>query len=416
MSDQSQLVILKNATLIDGTGADPVYGGSVVIEGDRIKEVLSGGPGALPAGAEAKDCGGKTLLPGLIDAHIHVCAFEADLGEMKRRNYPAMNVVRSLKILQETLNQGFTTARDLGGADCGFRQAVAEGHVPGPRLSVCGKGLSQTGGHGDGRLPTETYPPQNLGRVGMGCYVVDGVDAVRWAARENLRSGVDFLKVMAGGGCMSPADQIDTAQYSMDELKAIVFEAENAGTYVAAHCYSDRSIIQSVEAGIRTIEHGNLATEAAAKAMAEAGAYLVPTIVTYVAMGRMGEQLGVPQVFMTKMLNARDAAKAALTEALKAGVKIGSGSDVLGPMQAFKGEELAIQAEVLGNMGAIVATTKTNAEVLRCEDDLGTIEAGKLADLILVDGDPLEDITLFQSYQDKVVMIMQGGDYYKNIA
>lgn len=214
---------------------------------------------------------------------------------------------------------------------------------------------------------------------------------------------------------MSPADAIDTAQYSLDELKAVVWEAENAGTYVAAHCYSDRSIITAVNSGIRTIEHGNLLTAAAAEAIKRTGAYLVPTIVTYVAMGRMGPELGVPEVFMTKMLEARDKAIEALETAHKAGCKIGSGSDLLGPMQVYKGEELALQAKVLGAMGAIVATTKTNAEILRREKDLGTIEAGKMADLILVDGDPLKDITIFQNYQEKITMIMQGGNYYKNI-
>ena len=415
MNNQSKLIVLKNAVIIDGTGADPVTGGSVVIEGDRIKEILPGAPGTVPAEAEVKDCGGKFLLPGLIDAHVHICAFEADLSEMRRRHHPTMKVVRSLQILKETLDQGFTTARDLGGADCGFREAVIQGLVPGPRLSVCGRNLSQTGGHGDGRLPTETYSPEKSS-VGMGGFIVDGVDNCRWAARENLRNGVDFIKVMAGGGCMSPADAIDTAQYSLDELKAIVWEAENAGTYVAAHCYSDRSIVNAVNSGIRTIEHGNLLTEEAAKAIKKAYAYLVPTIVTYVAMGRMGPELGVPEVFMTKMLEARDKALEALQIAYKAGCKIGSGSDLLGAMQVCKGEELELQAKVMGPMGAIVATTRTNAEILQCENELGTIEAGKLADLILVDGDPLEDITIFQNYQEKITIIMQGGCYYKNIS
>ena len=414
MKNQTRLVVLKNAVIIDGTGAEPVTGGSVVIEGDRIKEILPGAPGSLPIEAEVKDCGGKFLLPGLIDAHVHICAFEADLSEMRRRNYPAMKVVRSLQILKETLDQGFTSARDLGGADCGFREAVAEGYVPGPRLSVCGRNLSQTGGHGDARLPTETYTPEPAG-VGMGGFIADGVDKCRWAARENLRNGVDFIKVMAGGGCMSPADAIDLAQYSLDELQAIVWETENAGTYVAAHCYSDRSIVNAVNSGIRTIEHGNLLTEDAAKAIKKADAYLVPTIVTYVAMGRMGPKLGVPEVFMTKMLEARDNAEEALCIAYKAGCKIGSGSDLLGPMQVYKGEELELQAKVLGSMGAIVATTRTNAEILRCENDLGTIETGKLADLILVDGDPLENISILQNYQEKITMIMQGGRYHKNI-
>jgi imidazolonepropionase-like amidohydrolase len=412
MKDQTKVVVLKNARIIDATGADPIETGTVVIEGDRIKEMLEGAPGAVPAGAEVVNCGGRTLLPGLIDAHVHICAFEADLAEMKRRNYPSMNVIRSLTVLKETLDQGFTTVRDLGGADCGFREAVAGGYVPGPRLKVCGKGLSQTGGHGDARLPTETYIPEPTD-VGMGGFIVDGVDACRFAVRENLRNGVDFIKVMAGGGCMSPSDAIDTAQYSLEELQAVVQETENAGTYVAAHCYSDKSVMKAVKAGIRTIEHGNLMTDTAAEALKTAGAYLVPTIVTYVAMGRMGPELGVPKVFMDKMLTARDMALEALETAHRAGCRIGAGSDLLGPMQVYKGETLALQAKVQGAMGAIVATTKTNAEILCIEQDLGTIEAGKLADLILVDGDPLADISLIQNYREKIPMIIQGGKFHK---
>ena len=253
-------LVLQNATLIDGTGADPAEGATVVVEGNRIKEVLSGGPGTLPPGARVLDCRGQTLLPGLIDGHVHLASSAADPLEQQRRNYPSIQVIHTLKVMQETLLQGFTSVRDCGGADPGFRIAVAQGLVPGPRLSVCGRFLSQTGGHGDFRLPTERYLPVEL-PAGMAGGVYDGVDAVRRAAREQLRQGVDFVKVMAGGGCMSPADEIDTAQYSPDELAAAVFEARAAGKYVSGHCYSDRSILNSTRAGIRTIEHGNLLTE-----------------------------------------------------------------------------------------------------------------------------------------------------------
>jgi len=286
--------------------------------------------------------------------------------------------------------------------------------VPGPRLFVAGKGLSQTGGHGDGRLPTEVYEPVRY-PIGMGGTVVDGVDACRRAAREQLRSGVDFVKVMAGGGCMSPADEIDTSQYSLDELKAVVWEAEAAGKYVAAHCYSDRSIINSVKSGIRTIEHGNLLTQEGALAIKEAQAYLVPTIVTYEVMPEMGQKLGVPENNLRKMIQARDHGLEALEIAYRSGCKIGSGSDCLGPMQVFKGRELEIQAKVMGPMNAIVAATRINAEVIRQEHNLGTVENGKLADLILVDGDPLKDIGLIQNFHEKITVIMQGGCFYKNL-
>ncbi|UCF92127.1 MAG: amidohydrolase family protein [Desulfobacterales bacterium] len=406
--------VLKNVVIIDGTGAAPIGSGSVVVEGDRIKEVLPGAPGRIPAQAAVLDGRGQTLLPGLIDAHVHVASSEANPMEQQRRNYPSIQVINTVKVLEETLMQGFTSVRDCGGADPGFRVAQEQGLIRGPRLSVSGRFISQTGGHGDFRLPTEIYDPREL-PAGMAGGVYDGVDAVRKAAREQLRSGVDFVKVMAGGGCMSPADEIDTSQYSLDELRAVVWEAEAAGKYVAAHCYSDRSIINSVKSGIRTIEHGNLLTQAGALAIKEAQAYLVPTIVTYEVMPEMGHKLGVPANNLRKMIQARDHGLEALSIAYRSGCKIGSGSDCLGPMHVFKGRELEIQAKVMGPMNAIVAATKTNAEIIGQADDLGTIEAGKLADLILVDGDPLKDIGLIQNFHEKITVIVQGGCFYKNL-
>jgi imidazolonepropionase-like amidohydrolase len=408
------MLVLKNATLIDGTGSDPVAGTTVVVEGNRIKEVLTGDPGTIPPGARVLDCRGRHLLPGLIDGHVHLASSGADPLEQQRRNYPSMQVIHTLKVMQETLMQGFTTVRDCGGADPGFRIAVEQGLVPGPRLSVSGRFLSMTGGHGDFRLPTEISPPVEHA-TGMAGGVFDGVDAVRRGAREQLRQGVDFIKVMAGGGCMSPADEIDTSQYSIDELKAAVFEARAAGKYVSGHCYSDRSIMNATEAGIRTIEHGNLLTEKGARAIRDTGAYLVPTLVTYEVMPEMGPDLGVPEVNLRKMIQARDKGLEALDFANRAGCKIASGSDCLGPMHVFKGRELEIQARVMGPMGAIVAATRTNAQLMCREKDLGTIEAGKLADLILVDGDPLRDIAIFQHYREKILLIVQDGNLYKNL-
>jgi imidazolonepropionase-like amidohydrolase len=407
-------LVLKNAAIITATGEDPISEGFVVIEGDRIKEVLSGAPRGVPSGAVVIDCRQQTLLPGLIDAHVHVGAVDANIMEQQRRTFPSLLMVRTLKVMQEALDQGFTTIRDAGGADAGLREAVKQGLVPGPRMFVAGSPLSQTGGHGDFRLPTERHAPIEEA-AGIATTVCDGVDAVRRAAREQLRRGVDHLKVMAGGGAMSPSDEIDTSQYSLEELKAIVWEAQSAGTYVMAHVYSSRSIRNAVAAGVRSLEHGNLLDEEAAQAIKQAGAYLVPTMVTYEMISRMGKDLGIPENNIRKINEARERSLEALAIAHRVGVKIGSGSDLLGPMQCYKGMELELKAQVLGAMGAIVASTRTNAELLRKEKVLGTLEAGKLADLILVDGDPLKNIRLFQQYREKITLIVQGGRIYKNL-
>jgi imidazolonepropionase-like amidohydrolase len=407
-------IILTNATIIDCTGADPRPNGWVVLEGQHIKEVGHGSHGALPVSATVIDCLGQTLLPGLIDGHVHTGSVDASIVEQQRSNRTSTLVIKSLKVLKETLDQGFTTARDCGGVDAGFRMAVEEGLVPGARLSISGGILSQTGGHGDWRLASETIPPL-WHEAGVVSGVFDGVDAVRRGAREQLRRGVDFVKIMASGGAASPSDELDTSQYSLEEMQAAVFEAESAGKYVAAHCYSDRGIKLCCEAGVRTIEHGNLMTEESAKAMRESGAILVPTMATYVMISKMGKQLGLPDGFIRKINQALDKAENSVLIAMNYGLKIGSGSDLLGPMQVNKGLELALQAKVMGPMDALIAATRTNAEIIQREKDLGTIEAGKLADLILVKGDPLKDMTLFQNYLENITLIIQDGKTYKNI-
>lgn len=406
--------ILTNLTLIDGTGQDPLENATVAVEDGRIKEILQGSPTATPSSADLIDCRGQFLLPGLIDAHVHLGSTEASIVEQHRRNFPSYSLLKSLKIIKETLAQGFTTVRDCGGADPGLRQALNEGLIPGPRAFVCGTILSQTGGHGDFRLPTESHiPVPYMG--GVGCAIYDGVDEVRKGVRQQLRQGVDFIKLMAGGGVASPSDEITNSQYSPEELRVAVFEAESAGTYVAAHCYSDRSIVNCAEAGVRTIEHGNLMTEVGANAMKKAGAYLVPTLVTYEMMLRQGKELALPAFTVRKNVLALEKAYEALDIALKLGIKIGSGSDLLGPMQVNKGQELALQARVLGPMGALVATTKTNAEILGAEEYLGTIEEGKIADMLLVNSDPLKDLSIFIDYQNNISLIIQGGAVYKNL-
>jgi imidazolonepropionase-like amidohydrolase len=401
--------IFTDAFVIDCTDEHSIFEGWVVVENDRIKEVGKGKIGTLPENSIVINCHGQTLLPGLIDCHVHMSAIDANLVELNRRNFPSEIVIKSLSIIRDTLEQGFTTARDCGWLDLGFKKALNDGLISGPRVFISGQPLTQTGGHGDFRLPTESYETKiNLG-------VCDGVDEVRKGAREQIRRGVDFIKIMAGGGAASPSDEIDTSQYSLEEMQAIVFEAQSAGKYVAAHCYSDRSIELCCNAGVRTIEHGNLLTESAAKLIKEKGSYLVPTIVTYVMISKMGKELGLSDDMIRKINQALEKAQNSLSIAYSNGLKIGSGSDLLGPMQIFKGLELELQAEIMGPMNALLAATKVNAEIIKQEKDLGTIEAGKIADLILLKGNPIDKISLFQKYQENITFIMQNGKAYKNI-
>lgn len=409
----SELLVLRNAFLISCTGADPQEHVDVIVEGGRIVDVAPGGR-AVPAGATVLDCRGHTLMPGLIDAHVHVCAVDVNILELHRAYHPSLLVAKTFRVLVETLQQGFTTVRDAGGADPGFRMAVEQGLVAGPRLLVAGNMITQTGGHADYRRPVETGPPVEC-CAGMAATVCDGPDEVRKAVREQLRRGVDHIKVMAGGGAMSPSDEIDTTQFTVPEIQVAVEEARAVGKSVMAHVYSDASVANAVRGGVRSVEHGNLMTEESAGLLREADVYLVPTMVTYEMLSEEGAKYGVPEANIRKINVARAKSFDALKLARERGVKIGSGSDLLGPMQRHKGRELALKAQVLSPMEALLSATKVNAELLCLERKIGTIEPGKLADVLVVRGDPLRDLTLFQDYQENILLIMKEGRIYKNL-
>jgi imidazolonepropionase-like amidohydrolase len=406
------LTVLTNAFLIDCTGRDPVEGAALVVEGDRIKDIAPAGRvGPLPGAVTTLDCRGATLMPGLTDAHVHICAVTENVLEQHRHYPPSYIAARAMRRAEECLMQGFTTARDAGGADSGLRLALAEGHFHGPRLLVSGHYISQTGGHGDLRRPAETTGPVDccLGMIGA---IADGEDEVRRAVREQLRRGADQIKVMASGGAMSPADELDTTQYSVAELRAAAEEARAAGTYVLAHAYSDSAVRRAVEAGIRSIEHGNLIGEAAAQAIHGAGAFLVPTIVTYEAIYREGKRYGIGDHQIQKIALAREQSVQGLTHAYRAGCKIGSGSDLLGDMAAHRAVELELKGQVMRPMDVLMSATRVNAELFRMEDRIGTLEPGKYADLIVVAGNPLRNLRIFQN-TDNLKVIIKGGRLVK---
>lgn len=399
-----------DATVITGTGAAP-FPGSVVIEADRVVDVIEG-PGRPADAAQVVDCRGRTVLPGLIDAHVHIGSLDVDGRAQQRRYFDSEAALRAGRNLTQLLDQGFTTARDAGGADAGFRRAVEDGVIDGPRLLVSGRPLSQTGGHGDGRLPSEHGDVAACGaQIGLVSAVVDGADQVLRAAREQLRRGADQLKVMAGGGVMSPTDRLEGCQFSLPELQAAVTAADTAGTYVLAHAYTPEAIRLAVTAGVRSIEHGNLLDGPTAALLAERDVFLVPTLVTYEQLYAHGEHHGLSRENLAKLAVVIDAGVASLRRAHAAGVRIASGSDLLGPLAVHRGRELALKAQVLGPMGAIVAATRTNAELLGVADDTGTLAPGRRADLIVIDGNPLDDPGLLGRPEHTPVVITAGRPY-----
>jgi imidazolonepropionase-like amidohydrolase len=406
------ITVFGNAFLIDCAGKEPVDGAAVVVEGERIKDVIrSGRVGALRGKVQTIDLKGKTLMPGLTDAHVHVSAVEGNTAEQHRHNPPSLIIAKALRRIEQALMQGFTTVRDAGGADYGLREAVTSGLYPGPRMLVSGRVLSQTGGHGDKRRRSEWIDPLGC-CVGMIGVIADGPDEVRKAAREQLRHDVDQIKIMASGGAMSPSDELDTTQYTVEEMRAAVEEARAVGKYVLAHAYSPSAVRNAVQAGVRCIEHGNLIDEVAAKEIKKAGAYLVPTMVTYEAIWRDGKSYGVSEHQLQKIDMARQLSVQGLTHAYRAGCKIGSGSDLLGDMQAQRAVELELKAQVMKPMEVLVSATRVNAEIFRMERDIGTVEPGKYADLLVVKGNPLKDLALFQK-PDNLLLIIKGGTVYK---
>jgi imidazolonepropionase-like amidohydrolase len=351
-------------------------------------------------------------MPGLIDAHVHAGNIEVVLDKTTALP-PAVYVLETARNLERDLQLGFTTLRDAGGLDYSFREAIKRGLIAAPRVLLSVNMLTQSGGHGDKRgIAREANVPRNS--IGVYPEICDGPDMVRRAAREALRRGADQIKVMADGGVASPSDKMGQWQYEVDELRAAVQVAKAAGTYVMAHCYSDEAVNNCIEAGIKTIEHGNLVGPETAARMAAAGTYMVPTLTVIHVLAEYGAGEGLDDFILGKLRQVIPRMMEGLEAAYRAGVRIGSGSDIIGPFQYMKGREFGYKAEIMTPMETLVSATRTNAEMLGLLDELGTVEADKLADLIVVSGNPLDDLGLFRDDRDGVDLVMKEGRIYKD--
>lgn len=405
------LTVLYGGNVLDLDRGVLLENHHVVIENERIVEV-SERPVRFPE-ARLLNVSGKTVMPGLIDCHVHVLASNANLG-LNALQPNTLTAIRALPILRAMLMRGFTSVRDAGGADWGLARAVEMGLVPGPRIFPSGKALSQTGGHGDFRLRGDLIEPCSCCfRAGAIARVVDGVDAVRLAVREELQKGATQIKIMASGGGASPIDPIGNTQYSLEEIQAIVAEASAAQTYVMAHAYTPQAIERAVRCGVRTIEHGNLVDEATAVLMRTQAAFVVPTLITYDALAAHGSTFGLPPESVAKIDVVRAAGRASLEIYARAGVPMGFGSDLLGEMHHLQSEELRIRAEVLGNLEALRSATTVAADILQCGAQLGTLAAGALADVLVLDGNPLQDIDVLAGQGERVEYVLQRGRLVK---
>lgn len=403
--------IFRNGQLIDGSGPKSPGRVDVLVDNGKIEAVSS--ERIEKHGASEFDLAGKAIMPGLIDCHMH--PFLTDMNLMRLEDTPVSLVTAQASVvLNRLLDRGFTTIRDAAGGDWGLKQAVDDGLIAGPRLFISGRALSQTGGHGDFRRRTDDSSMCSCSSaLHLTSRIADGVDQVRHAVRDELRKGADQIKIMVSGGVSSPFDPLEGCQFSMSEIEAAVDEATRAGTYVLAHAYSAEAISRALVAGVRSIEHANLIDVNAAELAAEKGAFVVPTLVAYEAGARHAKSAGYSDAMLEKLKRVRECGLRSLEICRAAGVKMGFGTDIIGD-QELHTQEFLLRAEVLPAHEIIASATRVGAEILRREGDLGVIAAGATADILVIDGNPLEDISLLAGHGEHLLAIMKDGRFHKN--
>ena len=409
-SEFSNVKAVKCGELIDGTGREPIRHAIVVVRDSEIVDVGKADEVRIPTGAEVIDASEKTVMPGLMDMHVHLCYWgkERDWTRYELDTPPTLMALKAARAAKETLEAGFTTVRDAGAYnDCviSTRKAVELGIIPGPRILTAGVWITQTGG------PCDTDWPSHLPSQVFHNATADGVEGVRKAVRERFRAGSDFIKIFTTGDVYSRGTGPDVRRFTIEEIRTIVDEAHAVRRKVAAHAEGVEGIKNAARAGVDTIEHGIYLDDEACQIMKQNNIILVPTLVVLRNIVAEGIEAGMLPEAVRKGKEAGDAHFAGFRRAHEAGVKVATGSD------AFMGicrhgenaRELEMMVEAgLTPMEAIIASTKTGAEALGLEDQIGTLEVGKTADMVIVDGNPLRDITILQD-QKKIGVVMKGG-------
>jgi imidazolonepropionase-like amidohydrolase len=397
--------IFTNSRVLDVVAGEYQTGQSVLIRDGKIVEI--GSSVKITKDSVEIPLNGKTLMPGLCDAHVHVTAYTANFAKLKATS-PFYVGIKAFEIMGGMLARGFTTVRDAGGADHGLANAVEENPTAAPRLLFCGHALSQTGGHGDMRRPGEVSLHQCFCCSGMG-HVCDGITEVLRAAREEIRRGATHLKIMASGGVSSPTDRITSTQFTEEELRAIVNEANAANIPVMAHAYTARAINRALKCGVKSIEHGNLLDQSSVDLMLNDDRFLVPTLVIYHALVQEGTEAGLSADMVQKTWEVLDAGLDALKLAHQQNVNIAFGTDLLGIMHRRQLEEFTLRSPVIPNDDLIRQATCNAARLFNMEDDIGQVKEGLLADLIVIDGDPLDDISALTTPEKSLKMVMKEG-------
>lgn len=410
------LTLIHNGTLIDGNGGDPVPDGALLIDGSRI---VAAGPLAaldIPPDTSRIDAGGGAILPGLIDTHVHIAFEYTNPFDIQMTPF-SLRFFRTVNYMRRTIDAGITTVRDAGGADLGMKQAVEQGVVAGPRLMISTAPLGITGGHGDGWTPSGTVLNLFPEYPGMPNGICDGVEAVRQRTREVLRAGAEVIKIMATGGVLSPNDHPEFIGFSAEEMAVIVAEGKaRNGIKVMAHAQGCEGIKMAVRAGIHSIEHGIYLDDEAIELMLAHGTYLVPTLLAPLAVVEMAQATGnIPDYALRKALETVEAHKASIAKAHKAGVRIAMGTDAGVMPHGTNLHELGLMADVgMSPMDVLVATTRTAAECMGWQDRVGTLEPGKLADVVITRTDPLANLRSLE-HTENILLVMQDGQVLKDI-
>ena len=409
-------ILFRNMRIFDGYSSDLKDGLEVLVAGDSIQTIAPLGSNAADK-ARIIDCKGGTLMPGLIDAHVHV--YGANLNVTRLVQSPMSYVAHyAARFMQASLNRGFTTLRDMGGADVGLSTAIKDGLITSvPRLFYGGRVISQTGGHGDFRTSDHNLKEEHYcgcgSHVDVLAVVADGADAARKAVREELRRGASHIKVMASGGVASQTGRLDSCQYSDEEIRTAVDEARRAGSYVGTHCHPTEAVRRSAALGVRSIEHATFIDEKTADFVADCGAYVVPTMAIVAGLVERGAELGVTPTSMEKLKRVAAQANHSLEIMKSAGVKMGFGTDLLGALSPRQSTEFALRAEVLPAVDILRSACSINAEIMGQSDRLGCIREGAAGDVLVVSGNPLEDISLLGADGRNLSVILSAGKLHK---
>jgi imidazolonepropionase-like amidohydrolase len=400
-----QTTVVHAGHLLDVKSGQMLTNQQIVIKGDKIVSV--GPEGTAPAGAQVIDLPNATVLPGLIDAHVHLTMDARGIGYGALGISVPREALIGAKNAKITLDAGFTTVRNVaasGFTDVALRDAINDGDVPGPRMLVSGPALSITGGHCDDNLLPYEFHVQADG-------VADGIAAVQHKVRENIKYGADLIKVCATGGVMSKGDDPNASQYTLEEMKAIVADAHRLGRKVAAHAHGAQGVTWASEAGVDSVEHGHLMDDNSIATLKKNGTYLVPTVYLTEWWAANMDRMNAPDYLKAKMLRVSASAENNTRKAIAAGVKIGMGTDAAVYPHGLNAHELAVYVKLgMTPIEAIRTATVNDADLLGWTDKVGTIEPNKWADVIAVDGDPTKDVAVLQH----VKFVMKGGEVFKN--